>query len=50
VPERPLRGLDVAVNWCIGKYERRGGRLKELFLDAEHVDSLAANFSKLRES
>ncbi len=49
VPERPLKGLDAAVNWCLGKYERRGGRLNELLAGASRADSLAKEFSNLRD-
>jgi len=49
VPDRPLRGLDAAVNWCVGKYQRRGGRLKELLDSADRIDSLAADFADLRD-
>jgi len=49
VPERPLKGLDAAVNWCIGKYQRRGGRLKELEQEAEAVEARAGEFTGLSE-
>jgi len=49
VPERPLQGLDAAVNWCIGRYQRRGGRLRELLDAAQRADALAADFSSLRD-
>jgi preprotein translocase subunit SecA len=48
-PERPLKGLDAAVNWCIGKYQRRGGQLRELLDSAERGDSLAGDFADLRD-
>src|SRR6266849_839577 len=47
VPERPLKGLDAAVNWCIGKYQRRGGRLKDLEQEAEAVEACAGEFTGL---
>ena len=28
-PEPPLKGLDAAVNWCLGHYQRRGARLTQ---------------------
>src|SRR5262245_18304057 len=49
VPERPFQGLDAAVNWCVGRYQRRASRLKELLHGAEQIDSLAADFSTLRD-
>jgi preprotein translocase subunit SecA len=49
VPERPLQGLDAVVNWGIGRYHRRAGRLKNLLENGERVDSLAKDFSDLRD-
>ena len=49
VPERPLQGLDAAVNWCIGRYQRRGGRLQSLLDSAMQADALAAEHAALRD-
>jgi preprotein translocase subunit SecA len=49
VPERPLQGLDSVVNWCIGQYQRRAGRLRELLAEAEKVNSFAEEFAGLRD-
>lgn len=49
VPERPHQGLDAAVNWCIGRYQRRGERLKELLHSAELADARASEFKDLRD-
>src|SRR2546422_7521169 len=45
VPERPLQGLDAAVNWWIGRYHRRGSRLKEFLAQAEQADALTNRYS-----
>jgi preprotein translocase subunit SecA len=47
VPERPLKGLDAAVNGCIGTYQRRPGVLTELKREAEAVDRLAHEYRQL---
>jgi preprotein translocase subunit SecA len=49
VPERPWRGLDAAVNWCVGQYQRRGGQLRELLAQAAQIDSLAGDYAGLRD-
>jgi preprotein translocase subunit SecA len=47
VPERPLQGLDAAVNWCIGTYRRRRKYREELLADGERIDALAPAFAEL---
>ena len=49
VPERPLKNLDGVVNWCIGKYQRRAGRLSELERQVEQIESLAPRMSALSD-
>lgn len=49
VPERPHQGLDAAVNWCIGRYQRRSARLAELLHSAELADSQSRQFADLRD-
>jgi len=49
VPERPLKGLDAAVNWCMGKYQRRGARSRELEQQGQRVESFASDFLRLRD-
>src|SRR5438309_2179532 len=49
VPERPLKGLDAAVNWCIGIYERRGARREELKEQAARVEAFAKDFAALKD-
>src|SRR6266542_843883 len=48
VPERPLKGLDAVVNWCIGKYQRRGGRLDDLREESARVEACASRFTDLK--
>ena len=48
-PERPPQGLDAVVNWCLGRYQRRGARLRDLLTAAARVDSLAPEFAALRD-
>src|SRR5690349_7805355 len=47
VPERPLEGLDAAVNWCIGAYRRRSKNCRSLLTDGERVDDMARDFADL---
>jgi preprotein translocase subunit SecA len=47
VPERPYQGLDAAVNWVIGRFQRRVSRRQELLLRGEQVDVLAPQFAGL---
>lgn len=49
VPERPLKGLDVVANWCIGKYRRRRTHLEQLSELAGQIDALAQEFSPLTD-
>ena len=49
VPERPLKGLDAAVNGCIGTYRRRPGVLTELKREADAVDRLAQEYRQLSD-
>src|SRR5580765_6378293 len=49
VPERPLKGLDAMVNWCIGRYERRGQRLQSLGKQAQSVEDFGKQFSELKD-
>lgn len=49
VPERPHQGLDAAVNWCIGRYQRRGARLAELLHSANLADARSSEFKDLRD-
>lgn len=46
-PDRPLKGLDAAVNSAIGRYRRRGQVFAGLRQDAERVDALAPEFKAL---
>lgn len=48
-PERPLRGLDAAVNWCIGKFQRRAVRLEQLEQQVNDIEVLASDFLDLRD-
>ena len=48
-PEAPLKGLDAAVNWCFGHYQRRSARLRELQHQAERVESFTKEFLELRD-
>ena len=47
LPERPLQGLDAAVNWCIGAYRRRARNRHALLAAGERVDALARSFADL---
>ena len=49
VPERPLKGLDSAMNWGIGIYERRGARRDELTEQAERVEAFAKDYAELKD-
>jgi preprotein translocase subunit SecA len=49
VPERPLKGLDAAVNSCIGSFRRRPGVFAELKRQAEAVDRLASEYLQLSD-
>ena len=49
VPERPLQGLDAAVNWCIGRYQRRGRRLKDLLTQAAETDGFSGRYATLAD-
>ena len=49
VPERPPKGLDAAVNSCIGSYRRRPTVLSDLRRQAEAVDRLAPEFVQLSD-
>jgi preprotein translocase subunit SecA len=49
VPERPLKGLDAVVNWCIGKYQRRGAKRESLREASARVEACATKFSELKD-
>ena len=49
VPERPLKGLDAVVNWCIGKYQRRGARRESLSEASARVEACATKFAELKD-
>ena len=49
VPEPPPKGLDAAVNGCIGTYRRRSGILADLKRQAEAVDRLAPEYVQLSD-
>src|SRR6266542_3993380 len=48
-PERPLKGLDAVVNWCIGKYQRRGARRDDLREESARVEACATKFADLKD-
>lgn len=48
-PTPPHKGLDAMVNWCIGRYQRRDARLKQLADEAERVESFAQELSPLND-
>jgi preprotein translocase subunit SecA len=47
VPERPHQGLDAAVNWCVGRYRRRGAGRRELLARGERAEAQARQFTDL---
>jgi len=49
VPERPLKGLDTVVNWCIGKYQRRGARLDGFREESARVETWATTYAELND-
>ena len=48
-PEPPLKGLDAAVNRCIGGFKRRGAVFRELWNQAQDVDALAGEYADLTD-